>query len=118
MRAIAAGGLAAALAFGGAALAETGVDADSIRIGGVMDLEGRSRGLGRGMKAGIEAVLSDLSEVLVSTLAVDDHIDCDQRSFRLPRILIHTISVQNTIIQVKKKARSQMLIGLALLKLY
>ena len=38
-----------------AALAETGVTPDRIFIGGVMDLEGRSRGLGRGMRDGIEA---------------------------------------------------------------
>ncbi len=36
-------------------VAETGVTADRIVIGGVMDLEGRSRGLGRGMRDGIEA---------------------------------------------------------------
>ena len=38
--------------------AETGVSSSVIRIGGVMDLEGRSRGLGRGMKAGIEAAIA------------------------------------------------------------
>ena len=37
--------------------AETGVTSNSIRIGGVMDLNGRSKGLGLGMKAGIEAAL-------------------------------------------------------------
>ena len=36
---------------------EKGVSADSVRIGGVMDLEGRSRGLGQGMKRGIDAGL-------------------------------------------------------------
>jgi branched-chain amino acid transport system substrate-binding protein len=36
---------------------EKGVSADSVRIGGVMDLQGRSRGLGQGMKLGIEAGL-------------------------------------------------------------
>lgn len=35
--------------------AETGVTDSEILIGGVMDLEGRSAGLGLGMKAGIEA---------------------------------------------------------------
>jgi hypothetical protein len=49
--------LAAALAIAaaGAARAEIGVTDDVIRVGGVMDLEGDSRGLGLGMKAGIEA---------------------------------------------------------------
>jgi ABC-type branched-subunit amino acid transport system substrate-binding protein len=37
--------------------AEDGVTATEITIGGVMDLEGRSSGLGLGMKAGIEAAL-------------------------------------------------------------
>lgn len=40
-----------------AAAADPGITADTIRIGGVLDLEGRSRGLGQGMKAGIEAAL-------------------------------------------------------------
>ena len=35
------------------AVAETGITRDKITIGGVMDLEGRSRGLGQGMKNGI-----------------------------------------------------------------
>ncbi len=39
------------------ALAQQGVTDRLIRIGGVMDLEGRSRGLGLGMKAGIEAAI-------------------------------------------------------------
>ena len=37
---------------------ETGVTSNVIRIGGVMDLEGRSRGLGRGMRVGIEAAFA------------------------------------------------------------
>lgn len=40
-----------------ASRAEDGVTASTITIGGVMDLEGRSSGLGLGMKAGIEAAL-------------------------------------------------------------
>lgn len=40
-----------------ASFGEPGVTATTIRIGGVMDLEGRSRGLGQGMKSGIEAAL-------------------------------------------------------------
>jgi branched-chain amino acid transport system substrate-binding protein len=36
---------------------EKGVSGDRVRIGGVMDLEGRSRGLGQGMRRGIEAGL-------------------------------------------------------------
>jgi len=39
--------------------AEDGVTATEITIGGVMDLEGRSSGLGLGMKAGIEAALAN-----------------------------------------------------------
>lgn len=39
--------------------AEDGVTATEITIGGVMDLEGRSSGLGLGMKAGIEAALDN-----------------------------------------------------------
>jgi ABC-type branched-subunit amino acid transport system substrate-binding protein len=38
-------------------LAQQGVTDRLVRIGGVMDLEGRSRGLGLGMKAGIEAAI-------------------------------------------------------------
>lgn len=37
---------------------EIGITDTTIRIGGVMDLEGDSRGLGLGMKAGIEAALT------------------------------------------------------------
>lgn len=40
------------------AIAEIGVTPDRIVIGGVMDLEGRSRGLGRGMRDGINAAFS------------------------------------------------------------
>ena len=40
------------------AVAETGVTKNKILIGGVMDLEGRSRALGQGMKEGILAALS------------------------------------------------------------
>lgn len=39
--------------------AEDGVTSSEIIIGGVMDLEGRSSGLGQGMKAGIEAALQN-----------------------------------------------------------
>ena len=39
----------------GPARAETGVTDSVIRLGGVLDLEGRSKGLGRGMRAGLEA---------------------------------------------------------------
>lgn len=45
------------LAAGTAHSIEKGVTDSTIRIGGVMDLEGRSRGLGQGMKRGIEAAL-------------------------------------------------------------
>ena len=37
---------------------EIGLTDSSVRVGGVMDLEGDSRGLGLGMKAGIEAALT------------------------------------------------------------
>lgn len=40
------------------ALAAQGVTGDTIRVAGVMDLEGRSRGLGLGMKRGIEAAFA------------------------------------------------------------
>lgn len=49
--------LAAAFVPVRAGLAQQGITDRLIRIGGVMDLEGRSRGLGLGMKAGIEAAL-------------------------------------------------------------
>jgi len=39
--------------------AQQGITDRLVRIGGVMDLEGRSRGLGLGMKAGIEAAIRD-----------------------------------------------------------
>lgn len=42
---------------GRAVFAQQGVTDRLVRIGGVMDLEGRSRGLGLGMKAGIEAAI-------------------------------------------------------------
>ena len=41
----------------GSAKAQQGITDRLVRIGGVMDLEGRSRGLGFGMKAGIEAAI-------------------------------------------------------------
>ncbi len=57
-RAVGACGLAACLVAGGTALAaDPGVTDTTIRIGGVMDLEGLSRGLGQGMRIGIEAAL-------------------------------------------------------------
>ena len=37
---------------------EAGVTGTTIQIGGVMDLNGASKGLGLGMKAGIEAALN------------------------------------------------------------
>ena len=40
------------------AFAETGITSNKIVIGGVMDLEGHSRGLGQGMRDGIMAALS------------------------------------------------------------
>jgi len=45
------------LCYNTAAVAETGVTSNKIVIGGVMDLKGRSRGLGQGMKDGIMAAL-------------------------------------------------------------
>ncbi len=47
--------LAMLVGLAGAAHAEMGVTDRAIRVGGVMDLEGDSRGLGLGMKTGIEA---------------------------------------------------------------
>ena len=49
---------AVSLAASFGAFAETGVSRDKIVIGGVMDLEGRSRGLGQGMKDGIMAAIA------------------------------------------------------------
>ncbi len=49
--------VAAAFLPGRPGWAQQGVTDRLIRIGGVMDLEGRSRGLGLGMKAGIEAAI-------------------------------------------------------------
>jgi hypothetical protein len=51
--------LALTQALSGYAYSEDGVSQSEITIGGVMDLEGRSSGLGLGMKAGIEAALKD-----------------------------------------------------------
>ncbi|MDB9894182.1 ABC transporter substrate-binding protein [Reinekea forsetii] len=45
----------------GLALADEGVFANQIIVGGVMDLEGQSRGLGQGMKTGIEAAFRGVS---------------------------------------------------------
>jgi ABC-type branched-subunit amino acid transport system substrate-binding protein len=44
----------------GSVQAETGIDEKVIRVGGVLDLQGRSQGLGRGMVAGINAALRDV----------------------------------------------------------
>ena len=41
------------------AMAEPGITKSTIRIAGVMDLEGRSRGLGQGMRDGIQAALKN-----------------------------------------------------------
>ncbi len=38
----------------------SGVSSDTIRIGGVLDLEGQSRGLGQAMKAGVDAAFRDV----------------------------------------------------------
>jgi len=45
----------------GFALANEGIFANQIVVGGVMDLEGQSRGLGQGMKTGIEAAFRGVS---------------------------------------------------------
>lgn len=50
-----------ACALASPASAETGIKGNVIRIGGVMDLKGDSRGLGLGMKAGIEAAFRGVS---------------------------------------------------------
>lgn len=59
-KAVAFAAIAAIVALMGSvnAFAETGVTSNKIVIGGVMDLEGRSRGLGQGMKDGIMAALA------------------------------------------------------------
>lgn len=51
-------GLCLTMGVAGAGAAEVGVSDTSIRFGGVLDLEGQSSGLGRGMKAGIEAAFA------------------------------------------------------------
>lgn len=51
-------GLVLAMSGNSSAIAETGVTPDKIIVGGVMDLEGRSRGLGRGMRDGIMAAFN------------------------------------------------------------
>lgn len=56
------------------AAAETGVTPSTVRVGGVMDLEGRSRGLGQGMRTGILAAIED-AEVngrTIDYLTLDD----------------------------------------------
>ncbi len=57
LRAIGATLTALTLCAAAGAFAAEGVTSGSIRIGGVMDLKGDSRGLGLGMKAGIEAAI-------------------------------------------------------------
>lgn len=63
MGAVAPGILAAAMFMAGPAAAQEaevpGLAPDMLRLGGVMDLEGRSRGLGRAVRAGIDAALRD-----------------------------------------------------------
>lgn len=56
------------------AAADTGVTPSKIRIGGVMDLEGRSRGLGQGMRAGILAAVeqADINGRTIEYLTLDD----------------------------------------------
>ncbi len=57
LRAVGGALTAIALCTAAGAYAAEGVTSNSIRIGGVMDLKGDSRGLGLGMKAGIEAAI-------------------------------------------------------------
>ena len=52
------GGVLMGLGATAATAAEPGVHSDWIRVGGVMDLEGHSRGLGLGMRTGLEAAFS------------------------------------------------------------
>lgn len=47
------------LCLASAAFAQEGITPSTIRIGGVMDLEGKSRGLGQGMRDGILAAVGD-----------------------------------------------------------
>lgn len=63
--------LSAATALGAA---ETGVTPSTIRLGGVMDLEGQSRGLGQGMRNGILAAIESASvhDRSIEFLTVDD----------------------------------------------
>lgn len=68
------GGMAALLVCASAGAAE-GVTQRSIRIGGVMDLNGDSRGLGLGMKAGIEAAFrnKEIQGKSLEFIAVNDN---------------------------------------------
>ncbi|HSH41843.1 MAG TPA: ABC transporter substrate-binding protein [Arenicellales bacterium] len=54
--------------------AETGVTPSTIRVGGVMDLEGRSRGLGQGMRAGILAAVDgvEVNGRTIDYMTLDD----------------------------------------------
>lgn len=45
--------------------AEEGVSDSAIVIGGVMDLDGRTSGLGMGMKLGIEAAIKDVNPSVI-----------------------------------------------------
>ncbi|WML91541.1 ABC transporter substrate-binding protein [Thiothrix lacustris] len=73
-------GLLSLLCFPLTTQAEDGVTGTEIVIGGVMDLEGRSSGLGLGMKAGIEAALQGQSVAghKVRFLAVNDSYTPDK----------------------------------------
>lgn len=70
-------------------LAQEGVTATVIRIGGVMDLEGDSRGLGLAMKAGIEAALHDqqVGGRRVEYVAVNDFYDPDKTVTAIQQLL-------------------------------
>lgn len=56
------------------ASAETGVTPSKVRVGGVMDLEGRSRGLGQGMRAGILAAVEgvEVNGRTIEYMTLDD----------------------------------------------
>lgn len=56
------------------AMAATGVTPSKVRVGGVMDLEGRSRGLGQGMRTGILAAINgvEVGGRSIEFLTLDD----------------------------------------------
>lgn len=81
--------LIALLAGPAIATAATGVTPSMIRIGGVMDLEGRSRGLGQGMRAGILAAIqqAEVNGRKIEYVTLDDSYTPDKTIERTNQLL-------------------------------